>query len=279
MGTRKGVMLAVPFEERRLFKWPKPWLCQPKINGNRCLAVCKDGNVTLLSSQGNKIVSVPHINKELASWKYEGVFDGELWVPGKKLQDIRSIVSRQNSLHPDYSQIVYSIFDIKVPWTAQKQRIATLALLVNLATPSVWIVPTFQALSLTDVHELLDMFLADGYEGIIVRNRDALYEEKRSTNIMKLKPSKTDTYEIIGVKEEKTIDGIPKGTLGAFICKGDGGIFSVGSGLTEVQRDHYWKRRDELKGKKLLVKYQELTKDGIPFHPVVLSLLESGDTE
>lgn len=39
MSTRTGIMLASPLDEGKLAKWPRPYIVQPKLDGERCRAV------------------------------------------------------------------------------------------------------------------------------------------------------------------------------------------------------------------------------------------------
>lgn len=120
-----------------------------------------------------------------------------------------------------------------------------------------------------------DKVLRDGYEGIIVRHHLAPYERKRSTLVMKFKPKKEDTYEIIGFVEEVSKDGVPKNSLGALICRGsEGSEFSVGTGFTKDTRASLWQRVETLKGQYARVQYQHLTsKQGVPRFPVFVEII------
>ncbi|CAK0758957.1 hypothetical protein CCP1ISM_8890001 [Azospirillaceae bacterium] len=113
-----------------------------------------------------------------------------------------------------------------------------------------------------------------GYEGIIIRDMDAPYVRRRSTQMMKIKPMSEDIYMIIGTEEEISIHGYPKDALGAFVCVSDGEPFKVGTGLTRNDRQILWKGREKLIGKWLRVKYQNLSdKRGVPIIPVALEVL------
>ena len=94
--------------------------------------------------------------------------------------------------------------------------------------------------------------------------------------MMKFKPKKEDSYEIIGFKEELDKFGSPKGRLGALICKGtDGTEFSVGSGLTEDNRIAYWKDREALPGRSCRVQYQHITPGRrVPRFPVFIEVID-----
>jgi DNA ligase-1 len=119
-----------------------------------------------------------------------------------------------------------------------------------------------------------DKIIELGYEGIIVRHNLAPYERKRSTLVMKFKPKKEDIYEILDFREEISIDGIPKGTLGALVCKGgEGDIFSVGTGFNSAMREMLWNTKDSLCGKSVRISYQHLTSGRrVPRFPVFVSI-------
>jgi ATP-dependent DNA ligase len=125
------------------------------------------------------------------------------------------------------------------------------------------------------VMEKFDQYLNDNYEGFVIRDIYGHYNRKRYTGMMKFKPHQVDEYVILGTVEEISIDGFPKGSLGAFVCtSSEGTIFNVGTGLTADQRYEYWKCREELVGKKLKVKYQALTQGKkVPRFPVALEVI------
>jgi len=89
---------------------------------------------------------------------------------------------------------------------------------------------------------------------------------------------KEDIYEIIGTREEISIEGHPKGRLDALSCRGnDGTVFAVGSGalLTAEGRASLWRIRESLPGRYARVKYQHLTyARGVPRFPVVVDIID-----
>ena len=275
-----GIMKAYPFEEKRLSKWQPPYIVQPKYDGVRCraiplmTAVNKD-EYLLLSSEENPIFSVPHINAEFARLKLQAELDGELYCHGKSFEQVVSITSRTVNLHQDFKDIQFHCFDI----INEQPQIGRTIMTDNLRglSPFLQIAPFWLCESLDDVMKAYDKILDDGYEGIIVRHFQAIYERKRSTFVMKFKPKKEDEYEIIDYSEEVTISGNPKGSLGALICKsGDGNVFSVGTGFTRGQRDHLWEERENLSGKFVKVQYQHLTSGKkVPRFPVFVEVIEN----
>lgn len=277
---RKGIQLAYPFEEKRLAKWKPPYIVQPKYDGVRCRAVnvsriVEPPRYMLLSSEENPIFSVPHIVDSLPKLGIKFELDGELYHHGMSFEQIVSITSRTVNLAPGYSLINYNIFDIVNEELSQMERLSMLNLLSNLGA-HITIAPYHLCNNLEDVMRAYDKFLSDGYEGIIVRHLLAPYVRKRSVYMMKFKPKKDDHYEIVGYKEETSKDGIPKDRLGALICTGDDGtLFSVGSGLTDGDRESLWSARESLKGKTCHVQYQHLTSGKkVPRFPVFVEVID-----
>jgi len=112
-----GIQKAVPFEEKRLAKWPTPYIVQPKFDGIRCRAIPlmtgpKGNEYLLLSSEENVIYSVPHINVILSNLQLRAELDGELYCHGMSFEEILSITSRTINLHHDYKAIKFHVFDI-----------------------------------------------------------------------------------------------------------------------------------------------------------------------
>lgn len=272
--SRKGIMLCYPFEEKRLNKWNPPYLVQPKLDGERCRYVPFDGRSFLLSSQENPFFSVPHIKDFLDSLKIPFELDGELYCHGMPFEEIVSRASREVNIHTDHKDLEYHVFDLVIPEPQVDRTIKLGSMQQIFHNSPVKVVLSYICDSLEDIMKRYDQFLDEGYEGIIVREWNGVYVPKRSTSIMKFKPKKEDTYEIIGYTEEISIKGDPKGTLGALICKGDDGtMFNVGSGFTAEQRSILFKNPDSILGRKATIKYQHLTHgNGVPRFPVFVSI-------
>jgi len=275
----KGIMKAYPFEEKRLAKWKPPYIVQPKYDGVRCRAIpIKTGlsphEYLLLSSEENVVYSVPHINAALSKLMIEAELDGELYCHGMNFEEVVSITSRTVNIHPDHKKIQFHIFDIINDLPQMKRTL----LIENLRglNGSLRLSPFWLCESLDDIMRTYDKLIELGYEGMIVRHFQAPYERKRSTYVMKFKPKKEDTYEIVGCNEEVDKDGTPKSALGSLECSSQSGdVFSVGSGLTREDRESLWLTRELLPGKKVKVQYQHLTSGKkVPRFPVFVEVIE-----
>lgn len=275
----KGIMKCYPFEEKRLARWPIPYILQPKFDGIRCRAIPlktgpKGNEYLLLSSEENVIYSVPHINEALSNLGLHAELDGELYCHGMSFEEIFSITSRTINFHHNFKEIKFHIFDIVNDQPQMRRQLLVDAL--RGLHPYIQVAPFWLCESLEDVMKVFDEIINLGYEGIIVRHNMAPYERKRSTCVMKFKPKKEDIYEIIGYGEEIDKEGILKGSLGSLQLKsGDGNTFSVGSGFTRDLRDRFWRDRKSLSGKIARIQYQHLTSERkVPRFPVFVEVIE-----
>jgi DNA ligase-1 len=190
--------------------------------------------------------------------------------------EIHSRRGRTVNLHNDFSRLEYHVFDL-VNGHDQLTRIAKLAyLLRDLPSSSpIKLVPC--ALINPDLDEILaimEVYTLDGFEGIIVRHPEGIYQRKRSGFIMKFKPRKSDVYQIVATQEEIDKNGVPKNSLGALICtSSEGTIFGVGSGFTKEQREEYWEIRESLPGMFVRVLYQQISPKHVPRFPIFSEII------
>lgn len=268
---RRDIMLATPINLKHLSKWPYI-MAQPKLDGIRCTAhFTPDNRVVLNTSSGITIETVPHINTALAvslprTYHTDLVLDGEL--VARDFSETISIIKR-SSIHANFNHVHYKVFDIVDEGRTQSSRHDALcSMAYALHTACTDLVPTTALYSYDEVVDLENRYVAAGYEGIILRNPAAMYQNKRTTDLMKHKPMKQDIYMVVGYNQEIDIHGTPKQALGSFVCTGQGNkLFSVGSGLTQDQRATYWAHREKMIGKYVVVSYQQLTADNRPRFP------------
>jgi DNA ligase-1 len=101
-----------------------------------------------------------------------------------------------------------------------------------------------------------------GYEGIMIKPQDGMYECRRSALWLKVKPFIEVSLKIVDVEEGT---GRNKGKLGALIVEGtDDGKFiktNVGSGLTDEDREAFWKDTAKLIGKIVEVRADAITQN------------------
>ena len=126
--------------------------------------------------------------------------------------------------------------------------------------------PTKQVITPKQAQEAYDMFLTYGYEGMMVKDPEALYQWKRVTLksqiMMKMKPHVTEDLKVIGFEEG---EGKLKGKV---LVDFKGKTVGVGTGFGLKERIDFWKDRSKWLGKTAEVKGMEITPDGSIRHPV-----------
>lgn len=278
---RKGIMLCQPLDERNLkrnFELSQILLVQPKLDGHRCWVRWEGERPVLISSQGNEITSMLHINmalRELAEVLGERIeFDGELYTNYTSFETISSCVARANWT-PKCASIQFHIFDFKGYTEVDGERQQSLNSIFHtwrVHCPAeldnvLMRVPTYPVYTQKEIDGYLNTFLSKSYEGIIIRNPMAQYVEKRPFTILKWKPGREDEYTIVATNEAISEAGIPLGYLGSLTCRDRwGNEFNVGcgQGIDLPIRTTYWEHRHHLIGAKATVQYQNLTKYGVP---------------
>lgn len=246
-----------------------PCLAQPKLDGIRCIAIKKGNNVTLWSRTRKRITSCPHIEQAIfRNFAHIAniVLDGELYQHSLK-NDFEKIVSavRKENPSPESEMVEYHIYDLVDSQYSNWDRIQFLdSIQVTPPLKSLW---TLVVNNQEDVAELFQKYIVAGYEGLMLRNIDAKYENRRSYNLQKVKCFEDSEFQIVGVKEGK---GKLQGLLGAFLCKTqDGTEFEVKMTGNQEETRKFLNDHSLWKGKMLTVQFQGLTgKNKVPRFPV-----------
>lgn len=253
---------------------------QCKLDGIRCIATKKG----LFTRNGKEIFAVPHIWEEIQS-VLEGLddytrIDGELYNHELK-DDFNQISSIVRKLRPTEEQIElarnviqYHIYDIDIKNRSFAERYSSLSLLLNNEETSyLKLVDTHfidSKLSIEDKQATLDNlyyndYLANGYEGQMIRLSNSLYENRRTKSLLKRKEFIDDEFTIIDIEEGL---GNRSGMMGRI--KFDG--FDANARGTHEYFKELLFNKEEYIGKKATVRYQNLTSDGKPRFPVVISI-------
>lgn len=259
-----------------------PCYVQPKLDGHRCIAIVKNGKCTLWTRTRKKITSVPHIISELEEkikdWKTQSfILDGELYNHDFKndFEHISHLV-RQEEPDPNHKDVQYHVYDLVEPVIFSSRYTCLVEFTKGLdqinITESIKLVQTEYIKQQEEIKKYFKQFLNKGYEGIMLRNVNGPYENKRSVHLQKVKEFEDAEFPIVGFKEGK---GKLRGHIGAFTCELDSGeTFDVKmSGETERLKD-FFKDHSLWKGKKLTVQFQGYSKYNIPRFPVGLRFKE-----
>ena len=255
-----------------------PILCQPKLDGIRCIAT-KAG---LFSRNGKKFVSVPHIFDFLKTFfnkNPNAILDGELYCD-KLANDFNQICSLVKRTKPSIEELAesaktieYWVYDAPVIGTLdESDKFSERFELIKkslVGIKQVKIVPTEFVKSVGGLDGHYEKYLNEGYEGQMVR-LDKGYENKRSKNLLKRKEFIDEEYEILGIFEG---EGNRVGTAGymEFRTK-NGKLFHSNIKGNFVYLKELLKNKSQLIGKKATIKYFNLTPDNVPRFPYVTAI-------
>jgi hypothetical protein len=254
---------------------------EPKYDGVRTIAIKKSGVVTLYSRNGIPFTNFEEIEVELAKVMREGtVLDGEvlhrdlLGDAGFKLVMKRAKADRgKNVEHP----VRYQIFDGMPLSDWEALRCAS-----SFSARRQWVVDTYASMGLlgapgsllrvteshvaenaSDLQSIYEEYVAQGFEGVIVKELAGLYTFKRNKTWQKLKPFATADLVVTGAVEGT---GKYAGMLGALVVAGEHEgkkiLTEVGSGFTDGQRATIWNWHhvgNVLAGQVVEVRYQDIT--------------------
>lgn len=248
-------------------RWPVD--VQPKFDGLRAKARRVDGQVKLFprSGQLDECYDAKHIVQQLEKWLPADMeLDGELYVHGKKLQEIASLAKRFRV--PESTILIYQVYDVPVldgrrdnPWSDRRDHLAQIP-----ESPSVKRVKSAQANDVDDVVGFFRRFRERGFEGAMVRLPAGLYEfGHRSASLLKVKEHQEEEFKVIGCK-----DGVGKaeGTA-TFVCvTRDGKEFDATMRGSIDERRRFWTERDRYIGRMLTVSFMRWTTEGKPQEPV-----------
>jgi len=237
-------------------------LLEPKLDGVRCITIVnyESRSITQYTRNGKVLENFGHITdfllKNIDNFGKSYVLDGE--IISESFQSLMKQVHRKDNIDSFDAQLM--LFDILPLSEFQKGRSMLTqrrrSSLLKMFNPTFDLCKNIKIIDQTEVDlntyvgelqfkEFNKSAIDQGYEGIMIKNPDAIYECKRSVSWLKIKPVLTVDLTIVAVEEGT---GKNKGKLGALICEGtDQGKFirvNVGSGLTDEQRDEIWNDRE-----------------------------------
>lgn len=259
---------------------------EPKLDGVRVLMICTvsdDISTAIAYSRNGKIfenftaIEISVINNVHKIAGLTGhtsfVLDGE--VVGNSFQELMRQARRKENVSADDS--VFHVFDfiplddfVRGHWNAKlSQRLSYLNKISHLfqETSNLRLLPNIEVD--LDTAEGKDQFrrycndkVAEGYEGVMIKDLSAPYECKRTTFWLKYKPVITVDLEVVDVEEGT---GRNIGRLGALVCRGtDNGkeiAVNVGSGFDDEQRGYFYSNSGLVIGRTVEILADAVTKN------------------
>ena len=276
-----------PFDKRK-------YLGQYKINGVRCIigAVKVDDlfnpiRLTYRSREGTdwtaKLtwmdeVIKPEIKDDLLDAMLEegACLDGELYLPGYKVNDINSFV--KNEKLPQHYQLQYWCYDIAIDnmsyearrkfrtenisricytFDTYEQHLNNMSKLILL--------PDVCISDIDDATKFRDKFIGIGFEGLIIRDVSSAYQFG-ARNLAMLKYKRVDDAKF------KIVDVVPEGvrtTLCKFVLRNDinDELFECGVNFDHSRQEYILKHKQDYIGKYAFVAFFERSGvHQVPFH-------------
>jgi DNA ligase 1 len=268
-------MLAHPFEEKRVKKWPQ--VVEPKLDGVRVLAFVQGGSekdVRFFSRSGREFTSFDSLKQPIIDAAQDSgwgathfVLDGEV-VSGS----FNKTVSEVRKKDVQATDAEFHIFDLlpksvfaegapaKRPYSDRRNLVEGFVVSSVKGGP-IKAIPRYLVNSIEEIHTLYEAVRARGLEGLIVKDPEALYVCKRSHAWMKIKAEETVDVRIVDVESGT---GKYDGLIGALVVDFNGVRVNVGSGLSDKMRGEDF---GLFRGRLIEVEYHEVTPDGSLRHP------------
>lgn len=248
---------------------------EPKLDGVRVITICdvdKD-EVKMFSRNGKELNNFPKILEQFDSMMDQmsesTVFDGE--VMSDDFQTLMREIHRKGGAKTD--DAILNVFDClpleEFKEGASPNNIKTRKILLDQFKfgPNISKVE-FVKMNLDEddgqkqFADYNKLCIDKGFEGIMVKPIKGIYECKRSSLWLKVKPFIEVSLKVIDTEEGT---GRNVGKLGALIVEGtDDGKFiktNVGSGLTDTDREEFWKAKDKLIGQVVEVRADAITQN------------------
>jgi len=254
-------------------------LLEPKLDGVRVITIVNAANktATMYSRNGKILENFGHITSAIEAnielFERSVVLDGEM--VSSSFQALMKQVHRKTDAQTDDARLM--LFDV-LPLSefqagqsimGQKRRSNLLRSMKPVLDKvgSIDIIPQIEVDLGSYVGELqFKQYNKDaieaGFEGIMIKDLDALYVCKRHASWLKMKPFIEVSLEVTDVEEGT---GKNVGRLGALVCSGqDDGrdiVVNCGSGFSDSDRIEFWNSRDSLPGQIVEVRADAITQN------------------
>lgn len=286
-------MLASPATDLHTLNYPV--LGSPKLDGVRCITwggrpYSRNGKVIPNLVLQDMLSGLPNM-------------DGELIIGDPTAKDVYNKTMSGVMSEEGVPKVTFCVFDI-IPRENKYTFAQRIEMAENYANACASYVERLPHLLLESAEKLIayEARIVDmGYEGVMIRDPNALYKHGRSTlregGLLKIKRFADSEAIILGFVElmtnnnEKTRDELGRakrsshkanlaaaGRLGALMVRDvkSGVEFEIGTGFTDEQREGIWENRDAFEGETVKYKYQPAGVKDKPRFPVFLGMRPDG---
>ena len=250
-------MLAKDFK-KEMKKVTFPCYVQPKLDGMRALGT----EESLMSRTGKEIDTLKHI--VLADLE-DVVLDGELYAHGISFQENMKLIKKYRPHLTE--QVKYHVYDIVMdaPFEVRYKTLISIASDI----PDVHIVETHLIESQEQLIAFHQQFIAEGYEGTMVRHSEEGYAvNKRSSQLLKYKDFLDEAYEVVDVIPSESRP--EQGVVTCVITNKTGQLehFNTGMKFSHEAREEILRNKHMYIGMMAEIRFFEYTDSGLPRFPV-----------
>ncbi len=223
---------------------PARCMTQPKIDGIRAVAYLEGGTVVVQSREGLRLAVPEALRADIAvALATAGnPLDGELRATGGFNATQRAV------LGSSAEAVAYHVFDC-LGEGGFAQRHAKL-----IGHGAVVVVPALPvSRARRDIQRRHDAYVAQGYEGLVLRDAEAPYRAGRRYAVQKLKTFSDAEFPIVGLERDRA-------GLGVLVCQSPGGEFRIAAPGNRLERELM---TDALVGQSVTVRYRAAP-SGVP---------------
>jgi len=273
------------------------WYVSRKLDGVRCIAyIDETGEPKFFSRAGKEFDTLGKVAEQLKKHNLRKVvLDGEICMVDENgnedFQGIIKEIKRKDHTIQTPKFLVFDIlhldeFDNATSDRIFSERMDELELFFDTYDFEGFIsqVDQFYIDSEEDLQDHMDTAVHFGWEGLMLR-KDAPYQGKRSSDIMKVKKFFDAEYEVIETENAVNrviVEGreVEEEMLRNVVILHKGNRVQVGSGFSQEQKRYYYQHPEEIIGKTINVQYFEETTDQNGDHslrfPVIKAVYENG---
>jgi len=250
-----------------------PCYTQRKLDGVRCVAMPQKG---LFSRNSKPFPGLANIKAEIDTLPSSSniILDGELYSDTLDFQEVVGLVKKANLSKADTAKqqqiylCVYDLVDETNPYSKRKADLEQL--FATHKFTSIRLLSTEECANKECIESMHNKYVEEGYEGLMLRNKAGLYSVgHRSKELQKYKHFQDEDYEIVGFLSG---DGMEKGCVIWRCITPEGIEFTCRPRGTHEERRELFLRARPIVGKRLTVRFQELSNDGVPRFPVGIAI-------
>ena len=243
-----------------------------KLNGVNGEYRMVDGELKLFSRGGEEYPIPAHQEEQVhVLMKHLGTtsLNGEMYHHGSFLQEIMAATKKHNELTPSLQFCVFDFPEVEGTYAERCSNMYAKAQSTDINTPTL----PFVHVGMANSHEDLDAqhaeAVAAGYEGIMIRNADGLYEyNTRSLDVFKYKVAEDAEFKTISFELDKNSHPVFNCFVDPTLPISEENTFKVKLKGTSEERTAMGLIADTLLGQYVKVEFEMLSMIGKPQKPV-----------